>query len=346
MRACMKYYQSTLAKQKLNVIYIDVNDVQSYSFIKQYNNIIHFDVCDIALENKLKTISKSKSRIVLESPMFFLSREDIYQYHIKNKSTRHAAFYSYIKYKINIIKNIKEIRNSKNMDFMNREKPTKDLLKRKHVLISCISKETKPYYDEAIQYANTSLFKSHIGDAKHVILYPITQKDAYIKLQDFVHLKLDKYGPYQDVILEKDAFVYHSVLSPILNIGILTPKDVLQCIVEKIGNIQSTNIPLNSIEGFIRQLIGWREYMRYLYMTRYQEMISSNVYNNTKRMTQLISKNLYNGTTGIMPFDEEVKKAVHFGYAHHIVRLMIFMNFFILSEYHPDDIYKWFLVRV
>ena len=120
-----------------------------------------------------------------------------------------------------------------------------------------------------------------------------------------------------------------------LNIGLLDPNKVLSMI------IKQQQVPINSLEGLVRQLIGWREYMRYVYVMKYNMIRNANLPQND--MTFKSWDPWYNGATGIYPLDQEIKKAMKYGYAHHIIRLMIFMNFFILCEIHPDEIYKWFM---
>jgi deoxyribodipyrimidine photolyase-related protein len=144
-----------------------------------------------------------------------------------------------------------------------------------------------------------------------------------------------KYGPYQDAIVDDNVFMYHSVISASLNIGLLTVQYVIQ------EAVNTPNIPFNSVEGFIRQVIGWREYMRYIYVYYAPEITHANLPDNNRTFRQMAP--WYKGTTGVYPLDQEIKKAVKYAYAHHIIRLMVFMNFFILCEIHPAIIYKWFM---
>jgi deoxyribodipyrimidine photolyase-related protein len=125
-----------------------------------------------------------------------------------------------------------------------------------------------------------------------------------------------------------------------LNIGLLCPKKIIHLTIQYYLRKRGT-IKDNNFEGFIRQIIGWREYMRYLYEYQYDSLIKSNLPLNTKSFDDW--KPLYNGTTGIYPLDAEIKKAVKYGYSHHIVRLMVFLNYFILSEITPEMIYRWFM---
>jgi deoxyribodipyrimidine photolyase-related protein len=102
-----------------------------------------------------------------------------------------------------------------------------------------------------------------------------------------------------------------------------------------------SKVHMNSLEGYVRQLIGWREYMRYLYMFHYELMIKSNIPNNTKNMPKEWYSNF-----DLSIFDKELQKSLSTGYSHHIIRLMLFLNFFILNEINPIDIYKWFMTVI
>lgn len=119
-----------------------------------------------------------------------------------------------------------------------------------------------------------------------------------------------------------------------LNNGLIVPMELIR-IIKK----YEKKIDIKNYEGFLRQIIGWREYMRYLYLYRYDEIIKSNSFNNNKSLT----KDWYTGMTGNLVIDSEIKKAITYGYSHHIVRLMVFLSFMIMNEIKPEDIYKWFM---
>tara|TARA_B100001564_G_scaffold252152_1_gene214324 strand:- start:70 stop:756 length:687 start_codon:yes stop_codon:yes gene_type:complete len=126
------------------------------------------------------------------------------------------------------------------------------------------------------------------------------------------------------------------VLTPYLNIGILNPKTVLERVIEKSKEL---SIPINSLEGFIRQIIGWREFIRGMYVENGEEQRTRNFWNFNKKMPS----SFYNGSTGIEPVDFVIKKSENGAYAHHIERLMIMGNIFFLLRINPDDVYKWFM---
>ena len=128
----------------------------------------------------------------------------------------------------------------------------------------------------------------------------------------------------------------HSVLSPYLNLGLITPKEIINTILE--AN-EDKKIPLNSLEGFVRQIIGWREFMRGIYQNYDDKLENTNFFNHQRKLTD----DWYNGTTGIDPIDDAIKDVNTYGYAHHIIRLMHLSNIMTLSQLHPKEIYKWFM---
>ena len=121
-----------------------------------------------------------------------------------------------------------------------------------------------------------------------------------------------------------------------LNVGLITPKEVIaNCLIYAKEN----NIPINSTEGFVRQIIGWREFIRGVYEVKGSEERTTNFWNFNRK----IPASFYDGTTGIAPIDQTIKKVLQTGYCHHIERLMILGNFMLLCEFDPDEVYRWFM---
>ena len=144
------------------------------------------------------------------------------------------------------------------------------------------------------------------------------------------------FGIYEDSIVDKESFLNHSLLSPLLNTGLIDINFVLEA---TILFYRKNNIPLNSCEGFIRQIIGWREFIRGVYTVKGSEERTKNFWGFKRK----IPKSFYNGTTGILPVDDSIKKILKTGYAHHIDRLMILGNFMLLCQFDPDEVYRWFM---
>jgi len=167
--------------------------------------------------------------------------------------------------------------------------------------------------------------------------FPTTRRQALLQLDDFLDKRFEKFGDYEDAIHTDYRILYHSLLTPTLNIGLITPDEVVE---RALNAIERKNIPLNSAEGFIRQIIGWREYMAQMYQRHGTSQRTSNFWNFEKRG---IPDAFYTGKTGIPPVDEVIARLDRHAYAHHIERLMVLGNFMLLCRIHPNDVYRWFM---
>ena len=151
-----------------------------------------------------------------------------------------------------------------------------------------------------------------------------TRQEALKELDHFIKNKFELFGLYEDAIDERDPFLYHSVLSPYINIGFLTPEEVVK-------KALKAEVSLNSKEGFVRQIIGWREFVRGIYQEYSEIQDSSNFFNHKNKL----KKCWYQGNTGIVPLDDAIKKVLKYGYNHHIERLMIISNLMLLCRVDP-----------
>jgi deoxyribodipyrimidine photolyase-related protein len=177
-------------------------------------------------------------------------------------------------------------------------------------------------------------FLDHPGESENFWLVT-NRSEALGQLKIFIEQRLSLFGDYEDSITFEHDFLYHSVLSPYINIGFLPPG----LIVSAIPKMHELKIPLNSIEGFIRQIMGWREFMRGIYHHYDSLQQESNFFNHHRKLTD----DWYQGTTGILPLDLAIKKVQRLGYNHHIERLMILSNMMLLSEIHPQEVFRWFM---
>ena len=145
---------------------------------------------------------------------------------------------------------------------------------------------------------------------------------------------MSDFGTYEDAIVQNEFFLNHSVLSPLLNCGLITPEQIINKVL-----LFRDKYPLNSIEGFIRQIIGWREFIRGIYNVKGSVERTTNFF----RFNRKIPSSFYDGTTGILPVDITIKKVQKTAYNHHIERLMVIGNFMMLCEFDPDEVYRWFM---
>ncbi|MES2983284.1 MAG: cryptochrome/photolyase family protein [Verrucomicrobiota bacterium] len=189
-----------------------------------------------------------------------------------------------------------------------------------------------PHVKAAISHIETH-FPNNPGNAKH-FRYPVTRADAKAWLKTFLNERFQDFGIYEDAISTEHAFINHSVLTPMLNIGLLTPQEIVDAALA-----HQDRIPLNSLEGFIRQIIGWREFMHGVYRHRGTEIRKLNFFQHTRP----IPKSFYEATTGIPPIDRIIRQLHDEAYCHHIERLMVLGNFMLLCRFDPNEVYKWFM---
>ena len=314
-RASMKYYQDYLKKAKFkNIKYYNFDQSPTKS---ELSNFMMFDSSD-----KLKSIKPTKT---LESPNFLLTNKLQEAYREKTDKFFFHNFYTWAKKELDIIPNVKS------KDKENRQRMPKDFKIPQLPSNDSSSKSTKKYIDEAIEYTNKNFPKNY--GTTDGFLFPITHKTAKKWLKNFIQHKFANFGPYQDFINTKDHFLYHSCLSTSINMGLLNPSEIIKEITKP--SIKN-KIPINSYEGYIRQLF-WREYQLYCY--RYFDFSKHNYFKNNKSIT----KDWYEGTLKVDPVDDSIKLAFKDGYLHHIERLMVIGNYMNLSRLKPMDGFKWFM---
>ncbi len=169
-----------------------------------------------------------------------------------------------------------------------------------------------------------------------VAFYPVTHKEASSWLDTFLTTRFEHFGAYEDAMLMHNSFLHHSVLSPALNIGLLNPQQVLDRV---LAFATEQDIPFNSLEGFVRQVMGWREFIHLVYEREGGKQRTRNYWNFSRK----IPASFWKGETGILPVDTVIKRILKLGYCHHIERLMVLGNFMLLCEFDPDDVYRWFM---
>jgi len=192
-----------------------------------------------------------------------------------------------------------------------------------------------PFHIEAVEYVHRH-FAANPGAIPDHPLYPTAFDSAREWLCQFLTDRLREFGPYEDAIVSREGILNHSVLSPLMNAGLLTPRFVLEA---ALNHAKGHDIPLASTEGFVRQILGWREFIRGIYECRGSEERTRNYWGFTRK----IPPSFYSGTTGMPPVDITIRKVLQTGYCHHIERLMVLGNFMVLCEFDPDDVYRWFM---
>lgn len=310
--------------------------------------VFYYDPADSILQRELDQIAKYLAPhpvTQLPNPGFLCSLEDLASYH-KSKpspdSYTHASFYNWQRDRLN---NELGLSGHKTYDTENRDKlPANITIPDLPPGQESLQTHTKPYITRAIKIIKASrLWSSFPGPLEpEALQFPLSHEASAKWLDHFCVHRLAQFGKYQDAIDGKGRnFLFHSCISPMLNIGLLTPDQVLRTVSSYYkAHKSANNISIQAYEGFIRQVIGWREYQRYIYMYIGEQMRSSNHFGNK---IQDLGHAWYEGTLGIKPVDDAIQMAFRDGYLHHILRLMVMGNFMNLVGIHPHTAYKWFM---
>jgi deoxyribodipyrimidine photolyase-related protein len=342
-RACFYFYSDYLKSHGLNVAHIKVHSYNPNlleQLVGNYNNTYYIDVPDRLLDQRMSQI-KNITRLDNYIPNYCLTRKDIDDFlnsREDKKRTTHDDFYRWNRQTFDLLMDDsgKPIGGTYSYDKYNRQAPPQNL-KAKLPKLPPLKKVDKVYTDKAKKEILLE-FPNNLGNTD--LYVPVTFETSGRWLLDFIENRLLQFGAYQDAVIIGEPFMYHSVLSPMLNCGLLDPKDVIQMAVNKYHkNSQKTPEILYSVEGFVRQILGWREWQRVQYLHNYKALTGGNYYENHNKLTQA----WYEGKLGIAPIDDTIKMGYKYGYLHHILRLMYMSNFMNLCRIHPDEMYKWFM---
>ena len=342
-RTSMKRYAAFLSKEKnIEVVYIEATEsicdirllipelkrrgVEHINYIEPADNWLNKRITAACLKNDISTE-------IYESKLFLNSKLELTEFFKSDKKKYHQTnFYKEQRKKRNILieSDGKPTGGKWTFDTENRKKyPAKKQPP------AIIFPDIDPYYEEAKTYVEKH-FNNHLGSLTEYPLYPSSFKSSKDWLNQFFEQRFSEFGVYEDAIIAENSILNHSVLTPMLNVGLITPNEVIDSCLKYATN---NDIPINSTEGFVRQIIGWREFIRGMYECRGSEERTTNFWNFDKK----IPSSFYDGTTGIPPIDKTIKKILQTGYCNHIERLMVIGNFMMLCEFDPDEVYRWFM---
>jgi deoxyribodipyrimidine photolyase-related protein len=279
---------------------------------------------DVMLEAEVR--KHCPGATMLESPAFLLTTAEAKEVFEAGKG--HAAFYAAMRKRFDVLMT----REGKPEGGKYRFDTENRLSVGASVVLPDWEEEVKARQSKYVDLASKEVLKEGgLGEWSGCV-FPTTHEGAKIALKRFVEKRLKSFGPYQDAIVTEDDFVFHSVLSAPINAGLLLPGDVLDAVLAYKGKV-----PMSSLEGFIAQVLGWREFMRGLYVSQPKAPA------NRLKHTEGLGKRWYEGTTGLLPVDTAIQRVNKWGYLHHIERLMIVGNAMFLAEVKPTLVYKWFM---
>ena len=338
-RISMKKYYDFCGKYFDKIEYVDsINEKSEIRcllkelLIKNIKKINYIDPCDNWLNKRVKSVSSLIKINRIESPQFLNSEKDNLTFFSPSKKKYfQTSFYKNQRRKTGILMVGENPIGKWTYDDENRKKYPKNKLPPQIIY----PKENSNYSSEAYSYVNTHFSNNH-GQLNTDTNYPSDFVSAKNWLNNFLEERFIEFGDYEDAIVKDETILNHSLISPLINSGLLTPNYVINELNEY---AKKKNIPINSYEGIIRQIIGWREFIRGIYVVKGTEERTINFWNFNKKMPSAF----YDATTGIEPIDDCVIKVTKTGYLHHIERLMVLGNFMFLCEIHPNEVYKWFM---
>ncbi|MDD1659870.1 MAG: cryptochrome/photolyase family protein [Methanomicrobiales archaeon] len=337
-RATMQAYRERLEREGYHVTYLDhalagrVPDLLDTLKEKGIARILLTDPCDQPLEQELlkEAAARGMELVMDETPLFLLDRKTVLAHFSGLTHYSLTQFYVSRRKATGILVDQGKPRGGRwTFDTSNREPLPRGLSPPPIPEI-----RESGYVRDARSYVKEHFPLAPGEDTPFP--WPVTHGDADTWLQDFLEKRLAFFGTYEDAIHRDEPFLFHSLLSPLLNIGLLTPKQVVDA---ALGHAEQHEVPLNSLEGFIRQMIGWREFIRAIYVVAGERQRKSNFWGHMKGLPP----SLYTASTGILPVDDVIRRVYRNGFAHHIERLMVLGNFMLLSGIHPDDVYRWFM---
>ncbi len=336
-RASMRrYVEEVLWPAGYEVDYIDLDVLYDtgdiFSKLKHVEQIYVFDPVDNLLASRLLQARRNNSNSLavefLPNPNYYLLDQEIRQYFTDRHKHPFPEFYQWQRERFNILigEDYKPIGGKWIYEV------TPKTIEPSSNLPSFEVFGDNKFVKDAVEYVNKH-FPDNPGSTDFI--WPTNHNEAKKWLTNFLEERIDHYSEYENSLDGQAAWLFHSALASSLNTGLLSPKQIID---ETLARHQKKEIPINSLESFVRQILGWREFVRGSYLLRHNQMKSSNIFKHQRKLTRA----WYDGTTGIPPFDDLVVKIIARGYAHNSERQLIAGNLMVLCEIQPDDMLKWF----
>ncbi|MEY4835189.1 MAG: hypothetical protein RI980_1304 [Bacteroidota bacterium] len=342
--SAMQEFATELQLQQHQIIYFYLNDTSNlHSFEKNIHYLIekeaftHFEYQfpdEYRLDEQLKQLCQSLSitTSVCDSEHFMSSRDELGDFFQGKKTFLMESFYHMMRKKHHVLmEGDKPLTGKWNYDGENRKKLPKD------------HKPTSPLvFQNDVTKIVSEIQKTDIKtigniDAENFV-WPVNRKQSLALLDFFVRECLALFGSYQDAMTPNEWSLYHARLSFSMNVKMISPLEVInRAILEWEKNPDT--IAYHQLEGFVRQIIGWREYMRGIYWNKMPEYATMNYFNNQNQLPEWF----WTGKTKMNCLKDAINQSLNYAYAHHIQRLMVTGNFALLAGIHPDEVDAWYL---
>jgi deoxyribodipyrimidine photolyase-related protein len=341
--SAMRHFSEELKANGYKIEYIQLEDARNTQSLKkelkkaiekhQPSQVVVTHPSEYGLLHAIKQWGK-KSKIpfkILEDNRFMCSKKEFKTWSTGRKQLRMEYFYRHMRKKHAILMDeSKPVGGKWNFDSENRN-PFK---KKTHIPKT---HQSKP---DAITKNVIALipkfFSDHFGDSTH-FHFAVTRRQALIALKKFIHERLSQFGDHQDIMQQDEPWMYHAHISFYLNCGLLLPHE---CIRAAEKAYHAKKVPLNAAEGFIRQILGWREYIRGIYWLKMPQYAKENYLDAKNPLPNFY----WTGHTKMNCMKQCILQTKQLAYAHHIQRLMVLGNFALLSAVNPKAVNEWYLI--
>ncbi len=342
--AAMRYFEKELAERGHRIIYFCINDENNLqAFDKniaalmeqgQYTCFEYQQPDEYRVDEHLKAFCSTLAIAtkVYDTEHFFSTRSELGNFFAGKKNFLMESFYRGMRIKHNILMDGRmPVTGQWNYDKDNRKK-----LPVNHVCVNPL------VFNNNVSEIVADIKKAEIKTLGHIdandFLWPVSRKQSLALLDFFLQECLPLFGTYEDAMTPTGWSLYHSRLSFSLNVKLLSPKEVIDRAVDE-WRKRPNEVEINQLEGFIRQILGWREYMRGIYWLKMPEFASMNFFGHQNKLPEWY----WTGDTKMRCLSHSIKQSLHYAYAHHIQRLMITGSFALLAGVHPDEVDKWYL---
>lgn len=340
--SAMRHFAEELSNDGWQVDYIKLDDSENSGSFKgeveralsrhEIENIVITEPAEYRVMQDVKSWSKQfgKTVEILPDDRFIATHHEFETWAEGRKQLRMEYFYRDMRRKTNLLMNGNEPEGGKwNYDSENRKPAKDDMFMPKPVQF-----EPDEITQDVLKLVEDK-FGDHFGDLEP-FWFAVTHEQANEVLEYFLEAALPSFGDYQDAMLMGQRFLYHSLLSPYINCGLLNPLEVCKRVE---AEYKKGRVPLNATEGFIRQIIGWREYVRGIYWLKMPEYVNRNFLEADRKLPDFY----WTGETDMTCLREAITQTKEEAYAHHIQRLMVTGNFAMLAGVDPHEVHEWYL---
>lgn len=338
--SAMRHFAEQLRQSGRTVHYFAYDDTpQLSSFtdtlnhmqgLKNYQRLIVTEPGEYRLQEEFAAWAGTPALDILPDDRFLATHQQFQTWADGRKQLRMEFFYRDMRRQTGLLMEADQpVGGQWNYDSDNRKK-----LPRGHTLPPRLHAEADAITTQVMALVDEH-FASHMGNLDR-FAWPVTAQQAEAHLVHFLDVCLPQFGDYQDAMKQGEVFLYHSLIASSLNLGLLDPLKICQAAEQR---WQQGLAPLNAVEGFIRQIIGWREFIRGIYWLKMPQYETSNYFQHSRKLPDFY----YSGDTDMACMKDAIVATQNHAYAHHIQRLMITGNFALLAGLAPAQVNQWYL---